>query len=84
MLKRKAEEGVKIYVVVYKEVAATMSMGSQHTKVRIVYRRFYGGRFSLLFRMLSKLYILILPVCVTPTTSVAKVCYGLIFKGSAV
>ncbi|KAI0028033.1 phospholipase D/nuclease [Vararia minispora EC-137] len=32
LLKRKAEEGVKIYVVVYKEVTQTMSMSSNHTK----------------------------------------------------
>ncbi|KIM73758.1 hypothetical protein PILCRDRAFT_99252 [Piloderma croceum F 1598] len=32
LLKRKAEEGVKIYVVVYKEVTQTMSMSSHHTK----------------------------------------------------
>ena len=34
LLKRKAEEGVKIYVVVYKEVTQTMSMSSSHTKAR--------------------------------------------------
>ncbi|KAI0703476.1 phospholipase D/nuclease [Cytidiella melzeri] len=32
ILKRKAEQGVKIYVVVYKEVTQTMSMSSSHTK----------------------------------------------------
>ncbi|KIP04639.1 hypothetical protein PHLGIDRAFT_75578, partial [Phlebiopsis gigantea 11061_1 CR5-6] len=32
VLKRKAEQGVKIYVVVYKEVTQTMSMSSSHTK----------------------------------------------------
>ncbi|KZT05728.1 phospholipase D/nuclease [Laetiporus sulphureus 93-53] len=32
LLKRKAEEGVRVYVVVYKEVAETMSMDSEHTK----------------------------------------------------
>jgi phospholipase D1/2 len=32
LLKRKAEEGVKIFVVVYKEVTQTMSMSSAHTK----------------------------------------------------
>ncbi|KAH7886577.1 hypothetical protein F5I97DRAFT_1807371 [Phlebopus sp. FC_14] len=32
VLKRKAEQGVKIYVVVYKEVTQTMSMESKHTK----------------------------------------------------
>ncbi|KAF7980984.1 hypothetical protein HWV62_35794 [Athelia sp. TMB] len=32
VLKRKAEAGVKIYVVVYKEVTQTMSMSSHHTK----------------------------------------------------
>jgi len=33
VLKRKAEQGVKIYVVVYKEVTQTMTMSSRHTKV---------------------------------------------------
>lgn len=33
ILKRKAEQGVKIHVVVYKEVTQTMSMSSKHTKV---------------------------------------------------
>ncbi|KAF1992379.1 putative phospholipase PldA [Aulographum hederae CBS 113979] len=32
LLKRKAEEGVKIYVIVYKEVEAAVSCNSQHTK----------------------------------------------------
>lgn len=32
LLKRKAEEGVKIYIVVYKEVTQTMTMSSKHTK----------------------------------------------------
>ncbi|KAJ8689244.1 hypothetical protein PTI98_013285 [Pleurotus ostreatus] len=32
LLKRKAEQGVKIYVIVYKEVTQTMSMSSKHTK----------------------------------------------------
>ncbi|CAL1702944.1 unnamed protein product [Somion occarium] len=32
LLKRKAEEGVKIYVIVYKEVTQTMSLSSHHTK----------------------------------------------------
>lgn len=32
LLQRKAEQGVKIYVVVYKEVTQTMSMSSKHTK----------------------------------------------------
>ncbi|THH27911.1 hypothetical protein EUX98_g6279 [Antrodiella citrinella] len=32
ILKRKAEQGVKVYVVVYKEVTQTMSMSSKHTK----------------------------------------------------
>ncbi|KAI0086021.1 phospholipase D/nuclease [Irpex rosettiformis] len=32
VLKRKAEQGVKIYVIVYKEVTQTMSMSSSHTK----------------------------------------------------
>jgi len=34
VLKRKAEQGVKIYVIVYKEVTQTMSMSSSYTKVR--------------------------------------------------
>ncbi|KAK0243927.1 phospholipase D [Armillaria nabsnona] len=32
LLKRKAEQGVKIYVIVYKEVTQTMAMSSWHTK----------------------------------------------------
>ncbi|KAI0042796.1 phospholipase D [Auriscalpium vulgare] len=32
ILKRKAEQGVRIYVIVYKEVTQTMSMSSSHTK----------------------------------------------------
>ncbi|GMK53499.1 hypothetical protein CspeluHIS016_0100850 [Cutaneotrichosporon spelunceum] len=32
LLKRKAEAGVLIYIQVYKEVAASMSLGSKHTK----------------------------------------------------
>ncbi|THU96802.1 phospholipase D/nuclease [Dendrothele bispora CBS 962.96] len=32
VLKRRAEAGVKVYVVVYKEVTQTMSMSSRHTK----------------------------------------------------
>ena len=32
VLKRKAEQGVKVYVIVYKEVTQTMSMSSSHTK----------------------------------------------------
>ncbi|KAI9060697.1 phospholipase D/nuclease [Trametes sanguinea] len=32
VLKRKAEQGVKVYVVVYKEVVQTMTMSSHHTK----------------------------------------------------
>ncbi|KIM71291.1 hypothetical protein PILCRDRAFT_830441 [Piloderma croceum F 1598] len=32
LLKRKAEQGVKIYVVVYKEIPETMSMSSEHTQ----------------------------------------------------
>ncbi|KAF9244484.1 hypothetical protein BU15DRAFT_85872 [Melanogaster broomeanus] len=35
VLQRKAQEGVRIYVVVYKEVTATMSMNSKHTKESI-------------------------------------------------
>lgn len=33
MLRRKAEQGVKVYVIVYKEVTQTMNMSSHHTKV---------------------------------------------------
>nr|GAT61270.1 phospholipase D [Mycena chlorophos] len=32
LLKRKAEEGVKVHVIVYKEVTQTMTMSSKHTK----------------------------------------------------
>ncbi|KAJ3852821.1 phospholipase D [Lentinula lateritia] len=32
VLKRKAQQGVKVYVVVYKEVSQTMSMSSKHAK----------------------------------------------------
>jgi phospholipase D1/2 len=32
VLKRKAEEGVKIYIIVYKEVEAAITCNSQHTK----------------------------------------------------
>ncbi|EIW52191.1 phospholipase D/nuclease [Trametes versicolor FP-101664 SS1] len=35
ILKRKAEQGVKVYVIVYKEITQTMSMSSHHTKVRL-------------------------------------------------
>ncbi|KAH9884507.1 phospholipase D/nuclease [Cubamyces lactineus] len=35
VLKRKAEQGVKVYVVVYKEVTQTMTMSSHHTKVAL-------------------------------------------------
>ncbi|KAF5392458.1 hypothetical protein D9757_002249 [Collybiopsis confluens] len=35
VLKRKAEQGVKIYVIVYKEVTQTMSMSSKHTKAAL-------------------------------------------------
>ncbi|KAJ3930150.1 MAG: phospholipase D [Lentinula lateritia] len=35
VLKRKAEQGVKVYVVVYKEVTQTMSMSSKHTKAAL-------------------------------------------------
>ncbi|THH14594.1 hypothetical protein EW146_g5764 [Bondarzewia mesenterica] len=45
ILKRKAEQGVKIYAVVYKEVTQTMSMSSSHTKVIVVdnHRACIGG-----------------------------------------
>jgi phospholipase D1/2 len=32
IIKRKAEQGVKIYIIVYKEVAAALTCNSQHTK----------------------------------------------------
>jgi phospholipase D1/2 len=32
LLKRKAEQGVKVHIIVYKEVTQTMSMSSKHTK----------------------------------------------------
>ncbi|KAJ3834088.1 phospholipase D [Lentinula raphanica] len=32
LLQRKSQEGVKVYVIVYKEVTQTMSMSSKHTK----------------------------------------------------
>ena len=32
ILKRKAEEGIKIYIIVYKEVEAALTCSSQHTK----------------------------------------------------
>ncbi|KAH8813952.1 phospholipase D/nuclease [Flagelloscypha sp. PMI_526] len=32
LLKRKAEQGVKVHIIVYKEVTQTMSMSSAHTK----------------------------------------------------
>ncbi|KAJ6550871.1 phospholipase D [Mycena vulgaris] len=35
LLKRKAEEGVKVHIIVYKEVTQTMSMSSKHTKNRL-------------------------------------------------
>ncbi|KAG2144421.1 uncharacterized protein EDB93DRAFT_1153427 [Suillus bovinus] len=35
LLQRKAREGVRIYVVVYKEVTQTMSMNSKHTKAAL-------------------------------------------------
>jgi hypothetical protein len=41
LLKRKAEQGVKIYVIVYKEVTQTMSMSSSYTKVSVLHPRSY-------------------------------------------
>ncbi|KAG2131140.1 hypothetical protein BD769DRAFT_1452087 [Suillus cothurnatus] len=35
LLQRKARQGVKIYVIVYKEVTQTMSMNSKHTKAAL-------------------------------------------------
>jgi phospholipase D1/2 len=32
LLQRKAQEGVRIYVMVYKEVTASMALSSKHTK----------------------------------------------------
>lgn len=34
LLKKKAEQGVKVYIGIYKEVTQTMNMSSKHTKVR--------------------------------------------------
>ncbi|KAF2817034.1 phospholipase-like protein PldA [Mytilinidion resinicola] len=36
LLKKKAEEGVKIYIIVYKEVSAALTCNSQHTKKAIM------------------------------------------------
>lgn len=36
VLKRKAEEGVKIYIIVYKEVSAAITCNSEHTKKAIM------------------------------------------------
>jgi phospholipase D1/2 len=36
LLQRKAEQGVRIYVMVYKEVTASMALSSKHTKVGFV------------------------------------------------
>jgi hypothetical protein len=33
LLKRKAEEGVKIYIIVYKEMAVALTINSAHTKL---------------------------------------------------
>ncbi|PPQ99833.1 hypothetical protein CVT24_009627 [Panaeolus cyanescens] len=35
LLQRKAQQGVKIHVIVYKEVTQTMSMSSKHTKAKL-------------------------------------------------
>ncbi|KDR66935.1 hypothetical protein GALMADRAFT_258822 [Galerina marginata CBS 339.88] len=35
LLQKKAEQGVKIHVIVYKEVTQTMSMSSKHTKAKL-------------------------------------------------
>ncbi|KAF9473130.1 phospholipase D/nuclease [Pholiota conissans] len=35
LLQRKAQEGVRIHVIVYKEVTQTMSMSSKHTKAKL-------------------------------------------------
>ncbi|KAJ6535117.1 hypothetical protein B0H19DRAFT_1185017 [Mycena capillaripes] len=35
LLKRKAEQGVKVHVIVYKEVTQTMTMSSKHTKAAL-------------------------------------------------
>jgi phospholipase D1/2 len=32
LLKRKAQEGVKIYIIVYKEMAVALTINSAHTK----------------------------------------------------
>jgi hypothetical protein len=38
LLEKKAKEGVKVHIIVYKEVTETMSMSSRHTKVGSISR----------------------------------------------
>jgi phospholipase D1/2 len=40
LLAKKAAQGVKVHIIVYKEVTETMSMSSNHTKVRLISRRY--------------------------------------------
>ena len=47
VLRRKAEQGVKVYVIVYKEVTQTMNMSSHHTKVCLFMRLVLNDGFLL-------------------------------------
>lgn len=38
LLEKKAKQGVKVHIIVYKEVTQTMSMSSKHTKVGSISR----------------------------------------------
>jgi phospholipase D1/2 len=38
LLEKKAKQGVKVNIIVYKEVTQTMSMSSNHTKVAHVWK----------------------------------------------
>lgn len=73
MLKRKAEQGVKIYVVVYKEVTQTMSMSSHHTKVC----EFHSDRMTILIRLCNRVLwrpsTLTSLACVIQTTLAVKI-----------
>ena len=75
LLQRKAQQGVKIYVVVYKEVTQTMTMGSKHTKARLRVPWMLTKSMTLVNRRRWKRSIPILRACVTPIISVAKVCH---------
>lgn len=52
LLKKKAEQGVKVYVIVYKEITQTMNMSSNHTKVSFGHLSLYvtQGRFRTRFK----------------------------------